>query len=107
MAGYVARMKESRSALEDLTGKPTIKKPVGKPGHKWENNFRMDLKEIGLRTKNCILSPQDRDYWTAFVNLTLYLRSEIVRVIKSRRFYNFKTGLCLERGPPSLMRTIG
>ena len=40
-------MKE-RSALKILTGKPTGKRYFGRPTHRWENNIRMDLKEIGV-----------------------------------------------------------
>ena len=44
------------------------KKPLGKPRHRWEDNIRMDLKEIEVNTRNKIDSAQDRDYWRAFVN---------------------------------------
>ena len=44
--GHVARMEEGRSALKILTGKPTGKRPLGSPRHTWEDNIRMDLKEI-------------------------------------------------------------
>ena len=63
-AGYVARMEERRSAFKILTGKPTGKRPLGRPRHRWEDNIRMDLKEIG-NTRNWVDSDQDRDYWRA------------------------------------------
>ena len=31
-----------------LTGKPTGKRPLGRPRRRWEDNIRMDLEEIGL-----------------------------------------------------------
>ena len=34
----------------------------------------MDLKEIGINTRNWVESAQDRDYWRALVNLALNLR---------------------------------
>ena len=46
-AGHVARMEESRSALKILTGKPTGKRPLGRPRCRWEDNIRIDNKEIG------------------------------------------------------------
>ena len=49
-AGYVARMKEGTSAFKMLTGKPTGKRPLGRPGHRWEDNIRIDLKVIGINT---------------------------------------------------------
>ena len=44
-AGHVARMEESRSAYKILTGKPTGKRPLGRPRRRWEENIRMDLYE--------------------------------------------------------------
>ena len=46
-AGHVARMEESRSAFKILTGKPTGKRPLGRPRRRWEDNIRLDLEEIG------------------------------------------------------------
>ena len=42
-------MEEGRSAFKILTGKPTGKKPLGKPRRRWEDNIIMDLKyeELG------------------------------------------------------------
>ena len=42
-------MEEGRSAFNILTGKPTGKRPLGRPRHRWENNIRMDLKKISIR----------------------------------------------------------
>ena len=53
--GNVARMEEGRSVLKILTGTPTEKKrPLGKPRRRWEDNFRMDIKEIGINTRNWV-----------------------------------------------------
>ena len=51
-------MKE-RSALKILTGKPTGKRYFGRPTHRWENNIRMDLKEIGVNVRKWVDSTQD------------------------------------------------
>ena len=45
-ADHVAKMKEGRSAFKILTGKPTVKGPLGRPRRRWEDNIRMYLKEI-------------------------------------------------------------
>ena len=45
-AGDVAKIEEGRSAFKFLTGKPTGKRPLGRPRHRWEDNIRIDLKEI-------------------------------------------------------------
>ena len=47
-----ARMEESRSAFKILTGKPTGKRPLGRPGRRWEDNIRMDLQEISINARN-------------------------------------------------------
>ena len=60
--------------LQNLTGKPTGKRPLGKPRRRWEDNIRMNLEEIGINTRNWVYSAQDRDYWRALVNAALNLR---------------------------------
>ena len=70
-AGHVARLEEGRSALKILTGKPTGKRPSGR--RRWDN-IRMDLKEIGVNTRNWVDSTQDRNYLRALVNAALILR---------------------------------
>ena len=72
--GHVARMKEGRSAFKILTGKPTRKIPFGKPRRRWEDNIRMDLKEIGINMRNWVYSAQDRHYWRALVKVALNFR---------------------------------
>ena len=48
--------------------KPTGKRPLGRTRHRWEENIRMDLEEIGINADNWVDSTQDRDYWRALVN---------------------------------------
>ena len=60
-------MEEARSAFKISTGKPTGKIPFGRPRPRWKENIRMDLKEIGINTRNWVDSAQDRDYWTVLV----------------------------------------
>ena len=45
-------MEEGRSAFTILTGKPTRKRPVGRLRRRWEDNIRMDPKEIRISTRN-------------------------------------------------------
>jgi hypothetical protein len=73
-AGNVARMEEGRSAFKILTGTTAGKMPLGRPRRKWEDNIRMDLKEIGIITRNWVHSIKNRDYWRALVNAALNLR---------------------------------
>ena len=49
---HVARMDEGGSAFEMLSGKPTEKRPLGRPRRRSEDNIRIDLKEIGINARN-------------------------------------------------------
>ena len=66
----VPRMEEGRSVFKILTGTPAGKRPLGRLRHRWEDNIRMDLKEVGS-SRNWVDLAQDRDYWRAFVNTAL------------------------------------
>ena len=57
-----------------LTGKPTGKRPLGRSRHKWEDNIRMDLEEIGVNAGDWVDTAQERNYWRALVNAALNLR---------------------------------
>ena len=62
-AGHIARMEDGRNAFKILTGKPTGKRPLGRPRSRWKDNIRMDLKEMGINAGNWVDSAEDRDYW--------------------------------------------
>jgi hypothetical protein len=67
-------LEEGRSAFKILTGKPTGKRPLGRPMRRWEDNIRMDLEEISINAGNWVDLAQDRDYLRALVNAALNLR---------------------------------
>ena len=69
--GKVAKMEEGRSAFKILTYKTTGKRPLGRSRRGWEGNIRMDIKEMGINTRNWVDSAQNRDYLTALVNAAL------------------------------------
>jgi hypothetical protein len=71
--GHVARM-EKRNAYKILVGKPEGKRPLGRSRHRWVDNIRIDLKEIGWDGVDSIDMTQDRDQWRAPVNTVLNLR---------------------------------
>ena len=52
--GHVARMDEGRRAFKILTGKPTGKRPLGRPTRRWEDNIRMYREEISCE---CSIEP--------------------------------------------------
>ena len=45
-------MEDGSSAFKILTDKPTGKRPLGRPRRRWEDNIRMDSKEISINTRN-------------------------------------------------------
>ena len=73
-ADHVARMEEVRRAFKILTGKPTGKIPLERRRRRWEDNIRMDVKEICVNAMKWVDSAQDRDYWRGLVNAGLNLQ---------------------------------
>jgi hypothetical protein len=51
-SGHVASMGEGRSVYMVLVGRPEGKRPLGRPRRRWENNIKMDLREIGINGVN-------------------------------------------------------
>jgi len=72
-AGHVARMGERKGVHRVLVGKPEGKKPLGRPRHRWEDNIKMDLREVGGGGDWLELA-QDMDRWRALVNTVMNLR---------------------------------
>jgi hypothetical protein len=64
-------MVEKRNAYRILVGKLERKRPLGR--HRWEDNIRMDLREIGWGGMDLIDLAQDRDQWRALVNTVMNL----------------------------------
>ena len=49
-------------------GKPQGKRPHGRPRHRWEDNIKTDLQEVGCEGVDWIELARDRNWWRAFVN---------------------------------------
>ncbi|KAJ4450519.1 hypothetical protein ANN_01946 [Periplaneta americana] len=73
-AWHVARMGESRNAYRVLVGRPEGKRPLGRPRRRWEDNIKMDLREVGYDDRDWINLAQDRDRWRAYVRAAMNLR---------------------------------
>jgi hypothetical protein len=73
-AGHMARMGEVRGAYNILVVRPEGRRPLGRPRRRWEDNIKMDLREIGFRDADCIHLAQYRDRWRAVVNTVMNLR---------------------------------
>jgi hypothetical protein len=67
-------MGQKRNAYRILVGKPEGKRPLGRPRRRWEDNTRIDLREIGWGGMDWIDLAQDRDQWRAHVNTVMNLR---------------------------------
>jgi hypothetical protein len=66
-------MGEGRGVYRVLVGRPEGKRPLGRPRRRWEENIKMDLKEIRIGEANWIQLVQDRVQWRAFVNTVMNL----------------------------------
>jgi hypothetical protein len=65
---------ENGNAYRILVGKPEGKRPLGRPGRRWVDNIKMDLREIGWDCMDWIDLAQDRDQWRALVDTVMNLR---------------------------------
>jgi len=73
-AGHVAHMGEARGAYRVLMGKPEGKRPLGRPRHRWKDNIRMDLQEVGCGCMDWIGLAQDRGGWRWLVSALMNLQ---------------------------------
>jgi hypothetical protein len=66
---------EGRGVYTVLVGRPEGKRPRGRPRSRWEDNIKMDFREIGIYGANWIRLTQDRVQWRrAFMNTVMNLR---------------------------------
>ena len=72
-AGHVVRMGKGRGVHRVLVGKPEGKGPLGRPRRRWEDNIKMDLREVG-GGEDWMELAQDRDRWRALVNTVMNFR---------------------------------
>jgi hypothetical protein len=63
-----------RNAYKILIGKPEERKPLGRPRRRWEDNIRMDFREIAWGTVDWMHLALDRDQWRGLVNTVMNLR---------------------------------
>jgi hypothetical protein len=73
-AGHVARMGVVRGAYNILVGRPEGRRPLGRPRRRWEDNIKMDIREIGFGDVDWSHLVQDMDRWRALVNTVINLR---------------------------------
>jgi hypothetical protein len=64
-------MGEMRNAYKILTGNLEGKRPLGRHKHRWEDNTRRDLTEIGCEDVDWSPLAQDRDQWWVLENTVM------------------------------------
>jgi hypothetical protein len=60
-----------RNAYEILVGKPSWKRPLGKPRCRWDDTIKVNYKETGCQAVGWIFWAQDRVQWRAIVNTVM------------------------------------
>jgi hypothetical protein len=73
-AGHVARVEERKNVYRVLVRNPEGKRPVGTRRHKWDDDIKVDLREIVWGGMDWIDLAEDRDQWRALVNTIMNLR---------------------------------
>ena len=67
----MARMEEGRGVHKVVVGKPERKRPLGRPRHRWEDNIKRDLQEVGRGCGDWMELGQDRDRRRALVSAVM------------------------------------
>ena len=74
-AGHIAHMEPSRNAYRVLVGKHERKRPLGRQGHRWEDNIiKMDLREVGCGPGDWIDLAEDSDQLRFYIRAVMNLR---------------------------------
>jgi hypothetical protein len=67
-------MGEGGGVYRVLGGRPEGKRPLGRLRRRWEDNIKVDIREIGIDEENWIQLARDRVQWRACVNTVMNLR---------------------------------
>jgi hypothetical protein len=67
-------MGQGRGVYRVLVGRPEGKRPLGRPRRRWEDDIKMNLREIEIDGANWSRLAQDRVQWWAFMNTVMNLR---------------------------------
>ena len=55
-------------------GKLERKRHLGRPGRRWEDNIKMDLREVGYDPRDWIDLAKDMEQWRAYLRAVMNLR---------------------------------
>ena len=67
-------MEESINAYRVLVGKPEGKRSLERPRRRWEDNIKMDLREVGCDPRDWTALAENRDQWRAYVRAVMNRR---------------------------------
>jgi hypothetical protein len=67
-------MGQERNVYRVLMGKPEVKRPLGSPRRKWEDEIKINFKKTGWGSVDWIQLAKDRDRWRALVNTVMNLQ---------------------------------
>jgi hypothetical protein len=68
---HVARKGKIRNLYKPMVRKPKGKRPCRRPGHRWDDNIKIDLKKVGWEGMDWIHLPQDSDQWRVLRNTVM------------------------------------
>jgi hypothetical protein len=67
-------MGQRRGAYRILVGKLEVRRPLERPRHRWEDNIKTNLREVGCGCVDWIGLAQDMEGWRALVSAVMNLR---------------------------------
>ena len=73
-AGHVTHMNEESGVYGALLGELEGWRPLGRSRHRWVDNSRMDLQEMGCGYMDWIGLAHDRDRWQTLVSAVMNFR---------------------------------
>jgi hypothetical protein len=74
MGGACSEYGQRRGVYGVLVGKPKGKRPLERPRRRWEDNIKMDLKEVGWVVMGWMELAPDRESWPGLMNAVMNLR---------------------------------
>ena len=72
--GWACSVHGRGEAYIGFCGKSEGKRPLGRPGRRWEDNIKMELQEVGYGVTDWFELAHDRDRWRALVSAAMNLR---------------------------------
>jgi hypothetical protein len=72
--GHMAHMGEVRGVYRVLVGKPKGKRLLGRPRCRWEDNIKLDFREVWINGVKWMRLAQERVQWQSFVNMVMNLQ---------------------------------